>query len=301
MAEQRAAVVIHRRERAARVDDRDPRRERSRWTGPAGADEPADLERPRGPRPRRRASGRPRCGGDGVCARARRRRGCRGARPRPAGPGSGVGCSWSIQYTIRRESQRGFATAAGTLRVPCPAPERPDDDGGGPPRDGRSAHRKQRRSHPHKAHWSSVVTTAFNTDSKPWNAGPTQPAKSATRIVVGLTIAVSLALVGVVFFSLAIAFPIVLCDRSLVPRPRFSVRHRHRDAARRRVAAVRRGLDRLPRGLAGRHRQARPARGSFTRRVTLPKLRAAGPHGPAAFLRPGVGAPRRCPAATIGR
>ncbi len=54
------------------------------------------------------------------------------------------------------------------------------------------------------------MTTALNTDAKPWSAGPMQPAKSASRIVLGLTLAVSLALVGVVFFSLAIAFPAVL-------------------------------------------------------------------------------------------
>lgn len=54
------------------------------------------------------------------------------------------------------------------------------------------------------------MTTAFNTEAKPWSAGPSQPAKSAVQVVIGLTVAGFLALAGITSFALAIAFPVVL-------------------------------------------------------------------------------------------
>lgn len=54
------------------------------------------------------------------------------------------------------------------------------------------------------------MTTAFNVEAKPNNSGPSESTKIAAIVVLGLGLAAFLALAGITFVSLAVAFPIAL-------------------------------------------------------------------------------------------
>ena len=54
------------------------------------------------------------------------------------------------------------------------------------------------------------MTTAFNVDAQPSNSGPSESTKIAAIVVLGLGLAAFLALAGITFVSLAVAFPIAI-------------------------------------------------------------------------------------------
>ena len=54
------------------------------------------------------------------------------------------------------------------------------------------------------------MTTAFNVEAKPSNSGPSESTKIAAIVVLGLGLAGLLALAGITFVSLAVAFPIAI-------------------------------------------------------------------------------------------
>jgi len=54
------------------------------------------------------------------------------------------------------------------------------------------------------------VTTAFNVDAQPSNSGPSESTKIAAIVVLGLGLTAVLALAGITFVSLAVAFPIAI-------------------------------------------------------------------------------------------
>jgi hypothetical protein len=54
------------------------------------------------------------------------------------------------------------------------------------------------------------VTTAFNVEAKPSNSGPSESTKIAAIVVLGLGLAAFLAIAGITFVSLAVAFPIAI-------------------------------------------------------------------------------------------
>jgi len=56
----------------------------------------------------------------------------------------------------------------------------------------------------------SIVTTAFKVEAQPSNSGPSESTKIAAIVVLGLGLAAFLALAGITFVSLAIAFPIAV-------------------------------------------------------------------------------------------
>ena len=54
------------------------------------------------------------------------------------------------------------------------------------------------------------MTTAFNVEAKPSNSGPSESTKIAAIVVLGLGLAAFLALAGITFMSLAVAFPVAI-------------------------------------------------------------------------------------------
>lgn len=54
------------------------------------------------------------------------------------------------------------------------------------------------------------MTTAFNVEAPRSNSGPSETTKIAAIVVLGLSLAGILALAGITFLSLAIAFPIAI-------------------------------------------------------------------------------------------
>jgi hypothetical protein len=62
---------------------------------------------------------------------------------------------------------------------------------------------------PNKA-LESIMTTAFNVEAQPSKSGPSESTKIAAIVVLGLGLAGILAIAGITFVSLAIAFPIAV-------------------------------------------------------------------------------------------
>jgi hypothetical protein len=63
------------------------------------------------------------------------------------------------------------------------------------------------------------VSTAFNVEAQPSKSGPSESTKLAAIVVLGLGLAAFLAIAGITFVSLAIAFPIAVsvADQYLLP------------------------------------------------------------------------------------
>ena len=205
-----AAVVVHRRERPGLVDDRDPRRKRARprrrarrrsgrapltWSAARRATAAYEREGDRDPKAAARA-----CGEAAKAARRQPRARAR-ALPRVAGSDSGVGCSWSITYTIRRAARVGIArqTVTRSRSVTSPghlsrAPRQPDDhvQPGGRRRTmapaGREAVRRSRRQHigaPHDQFRARAPRPSSSASrrppSSPSSASPSSPWRSRSR------------------------------------------------------------------------------------------------------------------------